>query len=137
MHKERGLTMRVLPAALLLALTSIVPALAATCPQEARLRADPRWTPRDEENCDHCLFNIVLVGRNGLLIWNGGRITEAMLSDYLGNAARLNPPPVALLGIMNDADCALIARVVAVIERHGECYGDHCGFGLYRKPVER
>lgn len=125
--------MKFVVAMLLLALTSIAPAQAATCPQQAQLRADPRWTPRDEENCHHCIFNIVVAGPTDLLLWNGSPVTEARLATFLRRGARLDPPPVTLLLIhngSNGADCALLARVVAAIERHGECYGDHCPFGL-------
>lgn len=130
--------MRILPAGLLLALASIGPARAATCPQEAQLRADPRWAPLDGENCHLCVLNHVRVGPGARLHWNGVAITEATLARYLGITARMpEPHPVILLRIGNDADCALLARVVSVIERHGDCYGGHCGFGLYGKPTER
>jgi hypothetical protein len=118
------------PVAFLLALACIVPARAATCPQEAQLRADPRWPPLDDEHCHHCLVKIVGVGRNGLLLWNGAPVTEARLADYLGDGAERDPSLVTMLWIGVDADCALLARVVAAIETHAECDGEYCPFGL-------
>lgn len=57
-------------AMLLLALASIGPARAATCPQLAALQADPRWAPLDSDNCRHCDFNFVGVGPGAELRWN-------------------------------------------------------------------
>lgn len=125
--------MKLVVAMLLLALASIAPARAATCPQEVQLRADPRWAPRDGENCHHCSFNIVGVGPGALMRWNGVATTEATLARYLGLIAPMQPPPVTLLRIEARADCALLARTVAAIERHAGCGADEiCTFGLAR-----
>ena len=124
--------MKSVPAAFLLALAAIAPAQAATCPQEARLRADPRWAPPDSDNRQHCLDLYRLRRPRRLLLWNGADVTEARLATYLGLAAKLVLRPVTLLGIHEGADCALLARVVAAIEAHAptDCEDD-CGFELH------
>jgi hypothetical protein len=123
--------MKSVAAAFLLTLACIAPAQAATCPQEARLRADPRWN--DSEDCELCVFNIVAVGPGAGLRWNGDAVTEARLARYLGIGAELPVPPVTLLRIANGADCALLSRVVAVIEQHANCGVDEiCNFGMER-----
>jgi hypothetical protein len=120
-----------LAAAPLLALACIVPAQAATCPQETQLRADPRWAPPDNGTIHERDSYVVFVGPGAGLYWNGADVTEAAMATYLGLVAKLFPRPVTLLGINKGADCALLARVVTAIEAHAlaDCEED-CGFEL-------
>lgn len=123
--------MKFVAAMLLLALASAGPARAAICLQQAELAADPRWAPRDGDNCHQCEFNYVSVGPGERLRWNGADLTEARLAHHLEITANMEPRPVTLLLIGRAADCALLARIVAAIEAHGECHGgERCTFGL-------
>jgi opacity protein-like surface antigen len=125
--------MKSVAAASLLALASIAPAQAATCPQEARLRADPRWAPPDSGSVvERAGTYVVVVGAGATLYWSGSAVTEAKLATYLGLAAKQVLRYDILLGIHERADCALLARVVTAIEAHApaDC-GDDCGFELY------
>lgn len=123
--------MKFVPAMLFLALASTGPARAAICLQQAELAADPRWAPQDGDNCHGCDFNYVGVGPGERLRWNGAELTEARLDQYLEIVANMQPRPVTLLLIGRAADCALLARIVAAIETHGDCGpGERCAFGL-------
>lgn len=132
--------MKSVPAMLLLALASVGPARAAICHQQVELSADPRWAPRDRDNCELCDFNYVGVGPGTLLRWNGAAVTEATLAQYLEIVADMQPRPITLLLIGRAADCALLARIVAAIETHADCgRGERCAFGLAlpRRPQPR
>jgi hypothetical protein len=116
---------------LLLVLTSIGPARAAICLQQAELAADPRWTARNGDNCHLCVLNYVAAGPGTRLRWNGAELTEARLAQYLEITSFMEPRPVTLLLIGRAADCALLARTVAAIETHADCGpGERCPFGL-------
>jgi hypothetical protein len=123
--------MKMLAAALLLALAFAGPARAAICHQQVELAADPRWAPQDGDNCDMCDFNYVGVGPGERLRWNGADVSETTLAQYLEIVANMEPRPVTLLLIGRAADCALLARIVTAIETHGDCGpGERCAFGL-------
>jgi hypothetical protein len=126
------MAMKVLPAALL-TLASVVPAQAASCPQEVRVRADPRWAPPGIGTIvERIGTNVVFVGPGASLYWNGADVTEAKLATYLGLVAKLVLRPDTLLGINEGADCALLARVVTAIEAHAPADCEYeCGFELH------
>ena len=85
--------------AICLVLASAAAPAAAICPLEARLRAEPHWAHRDQDNCELCIFNSVRVGPGSNLRWNGVRIDRTTLGQYLGMVSKMHPLPITELQV--------------------------------------
>jgi hypothetical protein len=87
---------------------------------KSRCPAPSSWALRRADSVDP-VVNLIQLDRAGTLYWNGARISEATLGQYMFLVAAMTPRPQTHLEVDPGAPCATVARIVARIARAVDC----------------
>jgi hypothetical protein len=67
------------------------------------------------------VVNLIQLDRAGTIFWNGTRIKETMLGQYMDLVGQMTPTPQTHFEVDPAAPCAQVARLVAMIARAVDC----------------
>lgn len=67
------------------------------------------------------VVNLIQIDKAGTLSWNGSRIEELILSQYMMLIAAMTPRPQTHLEVDPAAPCATVARIVAMMAHAVDC----------------
>lgn len=116
-----------------LRLTLLCAALSAcNAPQTYALACStlrPSWRTA-EQDWHHPIINTVQLDETEILRWNGVKIDETRLSQYLERAQGFEPKPSVVLKIDPETNCAAVERIRDRIEAQMHCKSSRlCGEG--------
>jgi hypothetical protein len=87
------------------------------------------WTtPRQGRGLNSFLLDIS-VQRDGALLFNDTKVTEAALQSYLRHASGIVPRPVTQLKVDPSADCTDVHRLRRLMVKMLDCSYGHCAEG--------
>lgn len=90
----------------------------------------PDWRKPSDGRPHHSLRLDVGVNGSGAITWNNKAVNERTLARYLDVSSQMNPLPFLILKADDDAPCAAVEQVRALMEqRYCKSQLSNCGEG--------
>jgi hypothetical protein len=97
------------------------PGRGAPAAAQKRCPAPSSWGVSRTDGSASRPVNLIQLDRAGILYWNGTRIKETMLRQYMTLVGAMTPRPRTHLEVDPAAQCADVARIVAMIAGAVDC----------------
>ena len=81
----------------------------------------PKWRKPAEGYGILVMPNRIRLRRDGSLMWNGERISEARLATYSHASSELNPRPFIILQIDPGTDCGRVRVIRNLVDEQAKC----------------